>query len=58
MVEKSQSLDLIVEEIINDQRKLKKLVSGLYNHNMQQRLISAKVLGMISKVNPEFIKNM
>ena len=58
MVNVLESIDLMVDEAIKDRRKFKKLISGLYNHNMQQRFISAKALGLVSKRKPEFIKSV
>jgi hypothetical protein len=55
MDKKPKNLTLMVEEAIKDRRKLKKLISGLYALDMEERFNSAKALGMISRVKPEFI---
>lgn len=55
MDKKPKNLTLMVEEAIKDRRKLKKLISGLYALDMERRFNSAKALGMISRVRPEFI---
>ncbi|MHA2217864.1 MAG: DVU0298 family protein [Candidatus Hodarchaeales archaeon] len=58
MVRVLQSLDLMVNDAVKDRRKFKKLVSGLYNYDLQQRFLSAKALGIASKRKPEFIKSV
>lgn len=58
MLKESQSLALMVNEAIKDSRKLKGIISLLYDLDMKKRFIAAKALGEVAKIKPEFIKQV
>jgi hypothetical protein len=45
-----------VNDAVNDKRTFRKIISLLYDSNMENRLFAAQSLGQIARINPELIK--
>lgn len=52
----SEKIDSLVEDALRDHRSLKRIISLLYDVEMENRLLGAKALGEIAKRDPESIK--
>ncbi len=46
----------LVEEALKDHQKIKRIISLLYDQEMEKRLLGAKALGEIARIEPEVIK--
>ncbi|MEK6672811.1 MAG: DVU0298 family protein [Nitrospirota bacterium] len=53
-----ENLDLTVEQAIHDRKKLRSLVSLLYDIDVRKRFFAAKALGEIARTNPEIINQI
>jgi hypothetical protein len=51
-----RDLNLLVEEAVKDQRKLRHIISLLYDEDMAHRFNAAKALGEVAKRKPELMK--
>lgn len=56
MVWKHKDLTALVNETISDHKKLKDIISLLYDEDMEQRFVAAKALGEIARIEPDIIK--
>lgn len=52
----SEKIDLLVNDALRDHRNLKRIISLLYDVEMENRLLGAKALGELAKRDPESIK--
>ncbi|MFN3740187.1 MAG: DVU0298 family protein [Thermodesulfovibrionales bacterium] len=52
----SEKIDLLVNDALKDHRNLKRIISLLYDVEMENRLLGAKALGELAKRDPESIK--
>ncbi len=52
----SEKIDLLVEDALRDHRNLKRIISLLYDTEMENRLLGARALGEIARREPESIK--
>lgn len=58
MVTESREIALLVEEAIKDRSRVRKIISLLYNADMEVRFLGAKALGEVAKARPEFIRQV
>lgn len=58
MMDESVSTPPLVEEALRDRRKLRNLIAGLYDIDMERRFRTAKALGEIASVRPEYIRQI
>lgn len=57
MKRKQEDLSLLVDEVVKDNKKLRNVISLLYDSDMEKRFLGAKALGEIAKIRPELIKH-
>lgn len=51
-----EDVPVMAGDIIRDQRKLKQVISHLYDADMERRLFAAMVLGEVARLSPELIR--
>jgi HEAT repeat protein len=56
MMNVSGDLNLLVEEVVKDHRKLRNIISLLYDEDMTRRFTAAKALGEVARREPELMK--
>lgn len=58
MVKKSNRISLVNNKTTSDQKKLRNIISDLYDVDMNRRFMAAKALGEFARNNPEFIRKV
>ena len=53
---KDERIKGLVDEALRDHQKIKRIISLLYDQDMEKRLLGAKALGEIARIEPEVIK--
>jgi HEAT repeat protein len=55
VVREPKNSTTLINEVVNDRRKLRSLISLLYDSDIENRFMAAKALGEVARVKPEFI---
>lgn len=58
MVMEQKDVSILVDEAVNDRSKLRKIVSLLYDADMEVRLSAAKALGEVARIKPDYIRQI
>lgn len=56
MAKRNEEIKGLVDEALRDHQKIKKIISLLYDQDMERRLLGAKALGELARIEPEVIK--